>query len=85
MVDVLEKRHNGVRLSNSENLLKLMVLNYIRKFISGWTNYSGKVTSHKMSENEMDNCGSKSDYKSVKEQLLYGSRCIKNLINAFKI
>lgn len=77
--DVLGKRPNGDKLSNSGNILKLMVPNYIRKYISGWTNYSGKVKSHKMSENEMDNRGSKSDFisKSVKEQRVDGSWCIK--------
>jgi len=79
--DVLGKRPNGDKLSNSGNLLKLMVPNYIRKCISGWTNYSGKVTSHKMSENEMDNRGSKSAFRSnlnsVKEQRVDGSWCIK--------
>lgn len=37
-----------------------MVLNYIRKIISGWTNYSGTVISQKMIENEMEYRGSKS-------------------------
>jgi len=44
-------------------------------------NYSGKVTSQKMNENEMGNRGSKSDLntsnksKSVKEQRVDGSCC----------
>ncbi len=52
-----------------------MIPSYNWKIISGWTNYSCKVTSHKMSENEMDNRGSKSDLinKSVKEQRVDGS------------
>jgi len=61
-----------------------MIPNYNWKIISGWTNYSCKVTSHKMSENEMDNRGSKSEIKtpqpkliSVKEQRVDGSYCIK--------
>ena len=39
------------------------------KTMSGWTNYSGTVISHNMSENEMGNRGSKSDVSliSVKE------------------
>ena len=49
-----------VKLSNSGNLLKLLVPSYIRKYISGWSNYSGKVTSQKIDENQMDNRGSKS-------------------------
>jgi len=46
------------------------------KTISSWTNYSGKVTSHKMSENEMDNRGSKSVILNdiiVKEQWINDS------------
>jgi len=65
------------KLSNSGDSLKLMIPNYSWKAISGWSNYSGKVTSHKMSENEMGNRGSKSikGYKSlvVKEQRVDGS------------
>lgn len=63
------------KLSNSGDTLKLMVSSYGRKAISGWTNYSGMVTSHKMSENEMGYRGSKSDLlnKSVKEQRVDGS------------
>ena len=81
MGGVLEKRLNGDKLSNSGNLLKLMVPSCSWKTISGWTNFSGKVTSHKMSENEMDNRGSKSDFisnlNSVKEQRVDGSWCIQ--------
>ena len=82
--DVLGKRSYiyGDKLSNSGELLKLKVPNYIWKCISGWTNYSGKVTSPKMSENKMDNRGSKSDFRSnlnyVKEQRVDGSWCIKS-------
>jgi len=53
-----------------------MVPNYSRNAISGWTNYSGMVTSHKMSENEMGNRGSKSaicESIAVKEQRVDGS------------
>ena len=50
-----------VKLSNSGDVLKLMILNYSRKIISGWPNYPGIVTSHKMNENEMGNRGSKSN------------------------
>ena len=68
------------KLSNSGEPLKLMIPNYSRKAISGWTNYSCTVTSHKMSENEMGNRGSKSDYfnNSVKEQRVDGSWCFKS-------
>lgn len=62
-----------VKLSNSGNLLKLMIPSYIRKIISGWSNYSCMVTSHKISEKLMDNRGSKSNIKIVKEQRVDGS------------
>jgi hypothetical protein len=64
-----------LQLSNSGDTLKFMVPNYNRKIISGWSNYSGTVISHKMNENEMGNRGSKSDLitKSVKEQRVDGS------------
>jgi len=54
------------------------------KTISGWTNFSGKVTSHKMSENEMGNRGSKSvifNNIAVKEQRVDGSWCINRLMH----
>jgi hypothetical protein len=41
--------------------------------MGGWTNYSGMVTSLKMSENKMDNRGSKSTIFVVKEQRVDGS------------
>jgi len=69
-----------VKLSNSGDTLKLMIPSYIRKIISGQNNYLGKVTSHKMSENEMGYRGSKSIVSLnkikntfVKEQRVYGS------------
>lgn len=52
------------------------------KAISGWSNYSCMVTSHKMNENEMGYRGSKSEYNkkpiqikkySVKEQRADGN------------
>lgn len=77
------KRFYGDKLSNSGNILKFMVPNCSRKAICGWSNYSGTVTSHKMSENEMDNRGSKSTlykfnptsqkYNVVKEQRVDGN------------
>ena len=54
------KTNVGSKLSNSGELLKLLVLNHIWKYMSGWINYSGIVTSQKMSESEMGNRGSKS-------------------------
>ena len=67
------------KLSNSGDTLKLLILNYSRKAISGWSNYSGMVTSQKIDEKKMGNRGSKSDLntsnksKSVKEQRVDGS------------
>ena len=65
-----------------------MVPSYIWKYISGWSNYSGKVKSHKMSENKMGHRGSKSVldlniaevHKSgtVKEQRVDGSWYFNN-------
>jgi hypothetical protein len=67
----------GNKLSNSGDALKLMVPNYSRKVISGWSNYSGMVTSHKMTEKEMGNRGSKSGFRPEKEQRVDGSWCIQ--------
>lgn len=68
------------KLSNSGNTLKLMIPSDSRKAISGWSNYSGKVISHKMSENEIGYRGSKSVFiNTVKEQRVDGSWC-KNLL-----
>ena len=50
-----------LKLSNSGDLLKLMIPSYSRKAISGQNNYLGMVTSHKMNENEMGYRGSKSE------------------------
>jgi hypothetical protein len=69
-----------VKLSNSGEALKLRVPSYSRKAISGQNNYLGMVTSPKMSENEMGDRGSKSEFInlkpkeiSVKEQRVDGS------------
>ena len=42
------KSLRGSKLPNSGNLLKLLVLSHIWKYMSGWTNYSGIVTSQEM-------------------------------------
>ena len=62
---------------NSGDLLKLLIPNYIRKAISGRSNYPCMVISQKMIEREMDNRGSKSyvnviNLTSVKEQRVDG-------------
>ncbi len=70
------KRVYGDKLSNSGDILKLKVPSCSRKAICGWSNYSGTVTSLKMSENEMDNRGSKSIILKamvVKEQRVDGN------------
>ena len=48
------------KLPNSGEVLKILVPSSIWKYISGWVNSSGMVTSQNMSENKMDNRGSKS-------------------------
>ena len=70
---VTGKRIYGDKLPNSGELLKLKVPSYNWKIICGWINYSGMVTSLKMSENKMDNRGSKSTIFVVKEQRVDGS------------
>jgi len=61
-----------------------MVPNYKVKIISGWSNHSGKVKSHKIDEKKMGYRGSKSEFvsqtKTVKEQRVDGSYCIANNI-----
>ena len=64
-----------------------MIPSYSRKAISGWTNYSGKVTSQKILERGMEYRGSKSAIcKSiaVKEQRVDGS-WYKNKKLVFKV
>ena len=63
----------GIKLPNSGKALKFIILNQVRKFLSGWSNYSGIVTSYKISENAMGNRGSKSILNIVKEQRVYGN------------
>jgi hypothetical protein len=73
------KRGWGDKLSNSGELLKLLIPSNIWKYISGWSNDSGKVISQKICESKMDNRGSKSDRKiSVKEQRVDGNWPIKS-------
>ena len=69
-----------VKLSNSGNFLNFVIPNYNRKFISGQINYLDKVTSYKLSENEIEYRGSKSVlYNTVKEQWLDGNYFRNNL------
>ena len=65
-----------VKLPNSGDSLKVLILNYSWKAISGWTNYSGIVTSQNMIESEMGYRGSISNTNNivfVKEQRVDGS------------
>jgi len=54
-----------------------MTPSIIQKDSCGWTNYSGTVINHKMSENEMGYRGSKSvrtyDFKNKNKFLFYKS------------
>nr|AAB50391.1 intronic endonuclease [Cyclocybe aegerita] len=52
-----------------------MIPSYIRKGISGWTNPSGKVISHKMSESEIGYRGSKSKYLLNKKPIQIKNKC----------
>ena len=64
------------KLPNSGDPLKILILSYIWKYISGWINHSGIVTSQNMIENEMGYRGSKSIVSQntiVKEQRVDGS------------
>ena len=47
-------------LSNFGKLLKLLIPSNMWKYIYGWSNYSGMVTSQKICENKMENRESKS-------------------------
>ena len=79
-------------LSNFGDLLKLLIPNSIWKYICGWTNYSGMVTSQMICENKMDNRESKSDFitKSVKEQRVDGNEqvypmtCLRGILTGFE-
>jgi hypothetical protein len=69
------KTFSWEKLSNSGEILKITVLNYFRKNLCGWSNYSGKVISCNMLDTKMDYRGSKSILKPniVKEQRVDGS------------
>jgi hypothetical protein len=71
------------KLSNSGELLKLLIPSDNGNIFRGWINYSGMVTSQEIFERVMGNRGSKSiiiqkDY-FVKEQRVDGSWYAKNL------
>ena len=77
------KTFAGYKLPNSGNTLKLKVPSHSRKIMSGWSNYSGMVTSLKMNESKMGNRGSKSNIQTifVKEQRVDGSWWRTNLVS----
>lgn len=63
-------------LPNSGDALKILILSQPRKLLSGWSNYSGIVTSQNMKETERGNRGSKSIISKnivVKEQRVNGN------------
>ena len=65
-----------VKLSNSGDSLKILILSHIWKYMSGWTNHSEIVISQNMIESEMGYRGSKSNKSNilfVKEQRVDGS------------
>lgn len=70
------------KLSNSWDLLKLLIPSHIWKFVGGWANHFCMVISQEIIERAMEYRGSKSvTYKNlaVKEQRVYGSWCGINL------
>ena len=80
-------------LPNFGDLLKLLIPNSIWKYICGWTNYSGMVTSQMICENKMDNRESKSVAFSsftVKEQRVDGNgqvypiTCLRGTLMGFE-
>ena len=72
--DWYRKSISWAQLSNSENTLKILVPSHNGNIMSGWSNYSGMVTSYDMIENEMGYRGSKSSAIAlVKEQRVDGS------------
>ena len=70
--------NGGCKLSNSGDTLKLTILSICWKIYSGWTNYSGIVTSCKITEKWMGYRGSKSISNIVKEQRVEGSYLFYN-------
>lgn len=73
---------NWDKLSNSGDALKILIPSHIWKYMSGWINYSGMVTSQNIYESIIGNRGSKSvlyNYNTVKEQRVNGSWCGINL------
>ena len=81
------KRFKWDKLSNSGDILKLLVPSHSRKAMSGWTNHPCTVISQEMTENEMGYRGSKSVFlnSTVKEQRVDGSYCIKAKSNLMQL
>ena len=63
----------GTKLPNSGDTLKFMVPSHIRKYVSGKLNELCMVRTHKIDENRIGYCGSKSKLNFVKEQRVDGS------------
>ena len=71
-----ETNYSGCNCQINGDALKFMLPNYIRKYVCGWTNYSGTEITHKIHENEMGNRVSKSNPQNsvlVKEQRVDGN------------
>ena len=72
--------HVWDQLSNYGKALKILIPNYNRNTICGWSNPKGKVISKNIIERAMGNRVAKSEVLSVKVQRVYGSyiklRCI---------
>ena len=71
----------GTKLSNSRDLLKLLIPNHIWKVVSGWINYSCMVTSQKIFERKMDNHGSKSRTIKVKPNIFVKEQRVNGSYN----
>ncbi len=82
-----KSRINWDKLSNSGDALKILIPSHIWKYMSGWTNYSGMVTSQNIYESLIGNRGSKSvlyNYNTVKEQRVDGS-CIRYINKKYNL
>lgn len=75
-----------LKLSNSGDILKLLIPNYIWNPICGWNNESGMVISHKINENLMDYRGSKLNTSLfIKEQRTDGNYCIFSFFSIIQL
>ena len=76
-----------LKLSNTGDILKILILSYNWKIISGWTNHSGIVISQNMIEREMEYRGSNSvtcENATVKEQRVDGNWLLNKFHNLIR-